>query len=511
MFKFKKDSFLFLALSAANSGVLLFLNVLFPTNYIIPDCCFKLFFILSLLVIFICWAFLLFIKRKIYEKHKRWGLFIFFLLASIYPFYIQFSLFSFLGKRLFFYDRMPAFLLLSMLLNAVFFFFLVVPKERFLKKEAIFTKKIYHFFLILSPFIVFTFYNTVKNVSYPVKRYEGISQSSQKNKRIVFLLFDEMDKEIVFDLTDKVKMENFQKLKAFSFFAEKTLPAGEETYQAIPALTTGIEVSKYEPYNRDTLFIFDKEKRYSWKDQKTIFSLAKDSGYRVACMGWHHRYNRLFHPYFDYCFDHFSYIRDNSLLDAIKGMPRIFVRIFNKFKKSPLFEDNYFLQKFINFKLESEKILKNKSYDFVFIHYPFPHAPTVYEMPVEDKDRSLKGYLYNLKVSDYILGHFLNNCDDENTILIVMSDHHLRASHVNATQNPFVKDIEKELKERKELLVPFFIKLPNAKKGCVYQKPFNAREIFFIVQNLIEDKIVSYEDIALFLDKKQSSRQDINQ
>ena len=242
------------------------------------------------------------------------------------------------------------------------------------------------------------------------------------------------------------------------------------------------------------------KKKKSWKDEKSIFSIARELGYTTACFGWHHPYNRIFGNHLNYCYDHFTMIKDNSLLEALKTVPLVSQRVINKVFPGFVKEEDYNKEKYENFYKEAFKVLSDDRYDFVYIHWPFPHRPEVYNLKFDNHIDEKRGYVHNLLICDHIINRFLKEIDNENTVLIVTSDHHLRATTNAAESDNFLRDIRDSLEKRTKNLVPFIIKIPKEKSPLFYDKSFNTISLFEIIKSIMEKRIQNYQDIALYLD-----------
>lgn len=246
-----------ICISAANLIVFLPLNIAFPTTYFIPDGWYKLFFIFALLLV-IFFSFIIFFLRN-FKFLKKFSCIYSSLIVSVLFFYLFFVILSFLGNREKFYQfgKKHAYISLSIsfIISTVFYLF---------KKKDVYHRVFDHVFLFLFPLIIFTFVHSIFNIFFlPKIEHQVVNKDKiPKNPRIVWMIFDEMDKEITFDLLNcDVRFKNLDYLKNNSFYADNALETAFRTNLVIPSLTIGKAITRINIKNHNTLLLYDNEKK----------------------------------------------------------------------------------------------------------------------------------------------------------------------------------------------------------------------------------------------------------
>ena len=121
--------------------------------------------------------------------------------------------------------------------------------------------------------------------------------------RILWLIFDELDDELVFPLRPAdVKMPELDRLRSESVYVAGATPAAGWTLQAIPGMLVGKPVESSEALDFKTLQLTFKESESGiWSEKSSVFSDAHAAVLRTAIVGWYHPYCRVFTTTVDHC------------------------------------------------------------------------------------------------------------------------------------------------------------------------------------------------------------------
>lgn len=258
--------------------------------------------------------------------------------------------------------------------------------------------------------------------------------------RIVWVLFDELSFNQVFDHRDKeIQLPAFDELQAQSISFSHLSPVGYFTDKVVPSLFLGKQIV-------DTRVTADGNLRWrsgpgdKWQifdPRQTIFGEAQNLGWSPGLAGWFNPYCRLLGPVLNRC----VWMDGTGLIDGLfEGVSTRQSSLVNAFYGLPLVSP-WSLQS--NDKLESEghyqdykqlldagkTLLRDPSIDLAFLHLPIPHPPGIYKRPGTDPLHA-PSYLDNLVLADGALAELrkiiAETPEGQDTVLIVSSDHSWR-------------------------------------------------------------------------------------
>ena len=132
----------------------------------------------------------------------------------------------------------------------------------------------------------------------------------------------------------------------------------------------------------------------------------------------------------------------------------------------------------------------NNNQEVVFIHFPFPHPPSIYAQELFNNNNTDLNfdYLLNLKFSDVVLGNILEILNkkslSQNILLIVSSDHGLR-SEIKMRFQPARK-------------IPLIIGISKDKSKHMVNKKISSYHIKDLIGKFLKQEINTNYDIANF-------------
>ena len=125
-------------------------------------------------------------------------------------------------------------------------------------------------------------------------------------RRVVWILFDELDQRLAFDLhRPEVPMPELDRLREESLAASQAMQTAAWTTQALPSLLSGVIYSGVRLQGADDLWVTppDAPKGMPWRDAPNVFKKARALGANAALVGWHHPYCRVFGDSMVRCLD----------------------------------------------------------------------------------------------------------------------------------------------------------------------------------------------------------------
>ena len=348
------------------------------------------------------------------------------------------------------------------------------------------------------------------------KNIDFVKVNKLPDRRVIFLIFDELDYELL--INNEKDLKNFSKLKDISTNFENTNAPGRDTANSISALLIGhngigkigFKNSDYFFYNKDSNV--GAEKKNSFKKfinfENSFFSYASKNntsliGSQILTYCIHiDVYN---------CTDSSKDMSDISFKYSFKSIRYILKKAMNylPFKKfiisdesKKIHTNNKNLLKTYN-KISNKELPKNDriinnaysaisntEQEIVFVHYPFPHPPSNYaEKIIRDVDTNLNfDYKLNLELSDLVLGNIIKilkkNPNDQDILLIVSSDHGIRRSIYNRFQP-----------SRK---VPLIININTDNSKYVVNKKVSSFNIKELIGKFLNKEINNHDDIKTF-------------
>jgi hypothetical protein len=264
--------------------------------------------------------------------------------------------------------------------------------------------------------------------------HKPIPAASSPHRRIVWLLFDEMSYDQVFDHRwPGLALPNFDQLRAQSVTFSDMQPNGYFTEQIIPSLFLGKPIVDTRSTTAGTL-LYQTARHAPWTafdGSATLFGDAKRQGWTTGISGDYNPYCRILRDQLDSCWmrlivfgDHLS--RDKSTWRNVTApLQAAAARTLHRpFEPAPPQAEI-----FSGMISSAQHLITNDNIDFAFVHLYLPHPPGFYNRKT---GRVAMGgsYIDNLALADRTLGDLLQALSQtpsmDQTTLIVSSDHSWR-------------------------------------------------------------------------------------
>ena len=261
--------------------------------------------------------------------------------------------------------------------------------------------------------------------------------NSGSNRRIVWILFDELSYHQTFDHpVPGIKLPNFDRLRAESISLSNLKPSGIYTVLIIPGLFLGRRIDNIRSTIDGGLLHKDEsQNRYlAYDPYATLFGLAQRNKWNTGVDGWTIPYCRILGPVLNDCSwvpallptEAYGATEERSML----ANAAVLAGSFLPKQLSPItsFPDEH-IGIFRSVMARTQSVIECNQIGFLFIHLNVPHPPGIY-----DRNRHMLRvggtYLDNLVLSDDTLGALLHQIDlspsATQTTVIVSSDHSWR-------------------------------------------------------------------------------------
>lgn len=390
------------------------------------------------------------------------------------------------------------------------------------------------FVLIISPFILLTFFRGVVMLSegrvQPVvkaaEKTDPETTSPPKN-RVVWIVFDEFELRSAFtSRPSTLQLPELDRFAKESFFASNAYPPAGATIRSFPALITGDLVADAEERSFDTLKVrFAGSDTFTdWRDHPTIFSRLKKEGARSALVGWYHPYCRLFGADLDLCSARVHLpdtLPDRHLPGLLPSMRDYFWRFglilpgirqflpkFKDFPPAVSYDENH-IEVVREIRVAAERVVAEPEYSLVFIHFPAPHTPFYYDRRTKEFNLGSKSnYFDNLALIDDVFGSLREKMESSDTwdssTVIVSSDHWWRSQDWQA-EGRWTGEEEAVAAGQIDFRIPFIVKPAHAQgRQVVYDPAFNTVLTGEMVLAISRGEIATSDDIARWIDRNRS-------
>ena len=350
--------------------------------------------------------------------------------------------------------------------------------------------------------------------------------SPSPHKRIVWILFDELSYDIVFDrpVLD-LKFPNLERLKSQSVSFADIQPAGSKTEEIIPALLAGRKMDKIRASSNGTLIYFDdQQNRWSGYDPNTsLFGTARDYGWNPGIAGWYNPYCRMFASVLTACSwrpgiqDLYPLRRlgASSSKTSFQNALIIPMFFFDVFFSSPDGEKQRLLRRNIRdyqaLVSQAQKLIQDDPIRFVFLHLPVPHPPGFYNRATHQLC-SCGSYFDNLVLADDLLGQLEEEIRQtpaaDQTTLIVSSDHSWRIGLWKGGEFWTPEEEQIAATHRIDTRRPvFLVHFPGQQSSIdiTAQQPELIEHD--IIASMLQNKLQSPDDLVSFLHATQQNQQ----
>jgi hypothetical protein len=345
-----------------------------------------------------------------------------------------------------------------------------------------------------------------------------------KKKHVLWLLFDEFDQRMAFDLRQPAgDLAELDRLRAESLVATRAHQTAGFTTVAVPCLLSARLFSRVEVVDANTLNVYPggSSPGTNWHDQPNVFKRARELGVNAELVGWHHPYCRMLGDSLVRCMD----VPTGSPTDAMLaetsaadgGIPREVPYLFrlqltdlvNIFRfrgesVTAVSQDEYMQrrQQLQYFRIRDAVYadVTDPRIGLLFAHFPTPHLFGIYNRKQKDftLDDSLS-YADNLALVDRTVGEIREILEQaglwDSTALLITSDHGFRPSMWRGRVG-WNDELEKVTAPGRSETVPFILKLPGQTQGTVLSQPFSNVVSADLVLAILNGQISTYPEAS---------------
>ena len=357
-------------------------------------------------------------------------------------------------------------------------------------------------------------------------RPQGQPAQPASQLRVLWVVFDEMDREIAFDRQlDKLSLPNLSRFRAESFSGRNASPPSDQTSSAIPSLLRGELVHEVKAVNSRRLDLRLKAGDVvEFSSRGTIFEWARVHGHDSAVLGWYHPYCRVL----DSASTCIAYSVPSTMAVSLGGegfVPDVthHFRYLLRWHTSRLFQhselsaelprDRSHHQVLQHLRSAALHELSQPWSGLFFLHLNVPHPPGIYNRKLgKDTPAGDSSYADNLVLADELFGQIREvlekNVSWDNTAVVVSSDHGWRPKIW--TVAPGFTEEDRRLAEsvgsaKTGRRVPFMVKLPHSSQHYRYEPEFNTVLTRWIIQAIMAGEIRTADDLRQWLDTNREA------
>ncbi len=274
--------------------------------------------------------------------------------------------------------------------------------------------------------------------------WETTAQPARVHSRLVWIVFDELSYDQVYGhRASDLALPNFDALRSESTVFTQAQPIGIHTVKVLPSLLSGHVVDAYRFTFDNRLLVHDRGTHGYTQlgGAGTVFADAQKNGWRTAAVGWYNPYCTIYARSIDDC-----YWMNRDRMDGPMAQDASFwSNVWSPVKQTaeqivwPSRADQaictYGIQQrkktYVDLEEHAAQVLTSDQADFVFLHLPVPHSPTIWNRERGNYAQGCGGsYLDNLALADRELGNVLATLKTsprwKDTTLIVEGDHSWR-------------------------------------------------------------------------------------
>jgi hypothetical protein len=312
--------------------------------------------------------------------------------------------------------------------------------------------------------------------------------------RVVWIIFDEMDYRLSFpERPGSLCMPAFDGFSRESVQLSNALSPADATSASVPALLHGSKAREFQPTDPRTAEVFyeDSVRAEVWNSNQTIFATARRMNLNSAVICWYLPYCRVL--------DDLSVCEwtpmSRGMNSTGSGFGEILVnqnrRPFETSLLSP-FGQSLTVKEHVR-SIESSvqharRAVSDERLGLVFLHFPVPHAPAVYDRFRQTMTKSnspISGYIDSLALADRVLGQLrgeMEQCGSwDKTTVLVTADHSFRASAA--------------LDGKNDPRVPYVLKLAGQSRGARYDRVFHTVRTRALLEAILSGRLRSPEQV----------------
>jgi hypothetical protein len=330
----------------------------------------------------------------------------------------------------------------------------------------------------------------------PVTRagFAAGQETSDEERRIVWLLFDELSYDQAFEHRfPGLSLPALDQFKSESISFSDLQPAGDDTERVLPSFFLGHVISNLRS-NLDGWPSIRFAGESSWQrfdPQVTLFADAQRLGWTTGLVGWYNPYCRILAGTLDYCFWRPGNGQWYGTSPDKSAFENAMVPVTNQLREwanRPNFaQEDKHASDLATLMPQAETLIRNPRVSFIFIHLSVPHPPGIYDR--KTSRLSNRGtYIDNLALADRSLAELMGTIDATSmaakTMVIVCSDHSWRIKLWRPTPQ-WTKEEEVASRNRFDPRPVLMIHLPGERTENDINGPFDDIRLHDIIESML--------------------------
>ena len=343
--------------------------------------------------------------------------------------------------------------------------------------------------LVASPFMVMTMGRALwlasdppsSRVSFQDQAPIPLLPGNELPARLVFVVFDALDQHLLETARPRgLHLPAFDRLFEHAVRWDNAYPPSQSTLVSMPSLITGraIQGVRATAANELALRYVGADTEEPWSDAPNLFSRTRALGGDSALIGWYHPYCRVIGRTLSYCRSYpYSPELENPLADTIRAQGVLMLDSFpGAFRlrggasqawswPSGQADPHWHAHLYRTIHAEALRAAVDPQLDLIFVHYPIPHEPGIYDRRSGTLTTNGATYVDNLALTDRALGELQRALVDgglaPRTALLVTADHGYRRG--DAGERKALFPVVGKLEHR----VPLILRLPGQEEPVV--------------------------------------------
>lgn len=291
--------------------------------------------------------------------------------------------------------------------------------------------------------------------------------------RLVFLVFDGLDQQLLeTDRTTGLHLPAFDRLFEQAIRWDNAYPPSQSTLVSMPSLITGraLHAVRATAANELALRFAGTDTEAPWSEVPSLFTRANALGGHSALIGWYHPYCRVIGRTLNYCrWYPYSPELEHPLRNTIRAQGVLMLDSFpGAFRlrggasqawswPSGQTDARWHARLYRAIHAETLRAIADPRLDLIFVHYPIPHEPGIFDRRSGTLTTNGATYVDNLALTDRALAELDRALGDgglaPRTALLVTADHAHRRGGDRKMAFPVVGRLEHR--------VPLILRLPG--------------------------------------------------
>jgi NADH:ubiquinone oxidoreductase subunit 6 (subunit J) len=323
-----------------------------------------------------------------------------------------------------------------------------------------------------------------------------VSDTAVRHHRIIWIILDELAlRQAFLEQPRGESLPAFDALKAQSVLFTNVVPAAESTNIAIPSLMIGRKVlTVHSVADGQSYQIKTQESGWSTLNAKdTIFADAQSLGYHSAIAGWFIPYCRLLSGTFSYC----MWVT-NSFYSSFLSSETLGANLLNPLIHPGDRSTQVHLLNYLQLSDATDRVLKDKHYDFVYLHMPVPHPAGIYDRKSRTFALDHSVYVDNLALADVFLAHVRQLLEAQgewdDATLLLMGDHSWRTMAAKDKKGWSIEDNQAN-HAGYDPRPAYILKLAHQQTGSTVNSVFQATRTRALLNALLRGQLHTSEDV----------------